>query len=98
MRRPAYFIVAFALLAAVAPAWGNTLAIALESPTSSRSIGTTNRGRLLHGKRLPTSGPNFAGYSRLGAAFGRNSVHSTIRDVIVEAYHTAERTAPRAIF
>jgi penicillin-insensitive murein endopeptidase len=98
MRRIAYFVAALAVLTAVILAWGNTLAIALESPTSSRSIGTPAQGRLVHGKRLPTSGPNFAAYSRLGAAVGRNGVHSTIRAAIIEAYHTLERSAPHSLF
>jgi penicillin-insensitive murein DD-endopeptidase len=86
------------VLVAAALAWGNTLAIAVESPHASRSTGTKSHGRLLYGKRLPTSGPNFVAYSRLGAALGRNAVHSTVRDIITEAYRTAERTAPRVVF
>lgn len=98
MRRASIVTAVVAVLGAVAIVWGNSLAIALESSVPSRSVGTTARGRLVHGKRLPTSGPNFVAYSRLGAALGRNSVHSTIREVILEAYRIAQTAAPDALF
>ncbi len=47
--------------------FANDLALALESSTGSRSVGTPRKGSLKHGKRLPSTGPNFRVYSRLGA-------------------------------
>jgi penicillin-insensitive murein endopeptidase len=73
---------------------GNDLALAFESATPSRSVGDPGHGRLVHGKRLPTSGPNFQVYSRLGAALGRNSVHSKVRAAVLEAYAMAGRQVP----
>jgi penicillin-insensitive murein DD-endopeptidase len=96
--RATYVVLAGAAVATVALLWGNTIAIALESRMPSRSLGTKARGRLERGKRLPTSGPNFVAYSRLGALVGRNSVHSTVREVIVDAYREVERTAPGVTF
>lgn len=72
--------------------WGNAVARAVESPVPSHSIGTPADGRLERGKRLPTSGPNFRAYSRLGALLGRNSVHGTVRTIVVEAYDGVART------
>ena len=78
--------------------FGNDLALALESSTSSRSVGTPSHGSLKHGKRLPSTGPNFRVYSRLGAALGRNSVHTKVRAVVLEAYAVAGRQVPTARF
>jgi penicillin-insensitive murein endopeptidase len=77
-------IVAFFIWLAVF--FGNSIAIAFESDTSSESLGSVNSGSLKHGKRLPTSGTNFRAYSRLGATLGRNSVHGEVRDVVLDAY------------
>jgi len=75
---------------------GNSVAIALEARTPSRSIGTKARGRLERGKRLPTGGRNFEAYSLIGASLGRNSVHSTVREVVLDAYADLE-TAARGV-
>jgi penicillin-insensitive murein endopeptidase len=64
----------------------------------SRSVGTTSAGRLEHGKRLPTHGPNFRAYSRLGAAVGRNAVHLQVRETVVAAYARAYAVLPEAKF
>jgi penicillin-insensitive murein DD-endopeptidase len=85
-------------LAAAAVQWGNDAARVLESARPSRSIGTVSNGSLENGKRLPTSGPNFVAYSRLGALLGRNSVHSSVRDVVVDAYGALEGSAPDRLF
>jgi len=66
--------------------FGNTVAIALESPRPSRSIGTPAQGELHDGKRLPSRGENFRAYSDLGALLGRNAVHHKVRDAVLEAY------------
>ena len=82
---------AFGIIAAIM--FGNDIAIALESSAASRSIGTKAGGRLEHGKRLPTSGPNFRAYSRLGALLGRNSVHGDVRATILDAYAELARAS-----
>jgi penicillin-insensitive murein endopeptidase len=80
-------------------AWfGNSVFIALESDAPSRSVGTPSWGTLENGKRLPTFGVNFLAYSRICTLLGRNSVHSVIRDVVLEAYTNLEETDPELIF
>lgn len=100
MNRRSFLIgtVAVLLGATLALWFWNDLAIALESSAPSRSIGTVARGRLEHGKRLPTRGPNFRAYSRLGASLGRTSVHGTVRTVVLEAYDELARTRPNHRF
>jgi penicillin-insensitive murein DD-endopeptidase len=86
------------LVSTLAVLWGNSVARAFESSAPSRSIGTPADGRLEHGKRLPTAGANFVAYSRVGALLGRNSVHATVRDVVLEAYHEVAETRPDVRF
>ncbi len=74
--------------------WGNGIARAVENNKPSRSIGTTKDGRLVNGKRLPTSGPNFTAYGYLPVAFGRNSLNDRVRSVVLDAYGTVERSYP----
>jgi penicillin-insensitive murein endopeptidase len=78
--------------------WGNSVARAIESTVPSRSVGTPATGRLEHCKRLPTAGPNFRAYSRLGALLGRNSVHSTVRAVVLDAYTQLAESDPTKRF
>lgn len=78
--------------------WGNTVARALESAAPSRSTGTPADGRLENGKRLPTTGPNFRAYSRLGALLGRNSVHGTVRTIVLDAYEQVAQSDPSVHF
>ncbi|TGG92978.1 replication initiation protein [Natronospirillum operosum] len=74
--------------------WGNDILRLLESSTPSTSIGPVNDGRLIHGKRLPSSGPNFQTYSRLGSTLGRTAVHSRVRDAMLAAYAELEQGTP----
>lgn len=78
--------------------YGNSLAIAFESPQPSRSIGTPADGALEHGKRLPSRGPNFRVYSDLGALIGRNAVHHRVRETMLDAYADVARELPDATF
>lgn len=78
--------------------FGNSVAIALESPQPSRSLGTPARGELLHGKRLPSRGENFRAYSDLGTLLGRNAVHHKVRDVVLEAYESLAQAQADVIY
>lgn len=93
-------VVVGALIVLLAGAYwlGNTVCMALEGSGPSRSLGTPSRGRLENGRRLPTSGANFRAYSRLGAVLGRNTVHQTVRDVVVEAYAELATRRPELAF
>jgi len=64
----------------------------------STCYGTTSRGRLESGVQLPSSGPNFESYSSLGEFLGRTYVHSTVRDIVVEAYQDLAENIPSKVF
>jgi penicillin-insensitive murein endopeptidase len=94
VKRLLIVVVATAGLLAAAILRGNEALRALEDASPSRSEGSTSNGRLENGKRLPTTGRNFVAYSRLGALLGRNSLHSAVRDVVLDAYVLLETAAP----
>lgn len=60
----------------------------------STCYGTTSNGRLENGVQLPARGENFVGYSGLAATLGRTYMHSTARDIVIDAYHALQQTAP----
>ena len=60
--------------------------------------GTTSAGRLENGVKLPGSGPNFVSYGGVPGLVGRTYVHSTVRDVILDAYQRLEIDAPGKVF
>ncbi|MBK9234983.1 MAG: penicillin-insensitive murein endopeptidase [Rhodoferax sp.] len=60
----------------------------------SRCYGTVSHGRIDGSVKLPGSGPNFTGYSTLGATAGRTHVHSKVAQTIVAAYAAVERIDP----
>jgi len=78
--------------------WGNAIARALENDQPSRSIGTTKDGRLINGKRLPTSGSNFKAYGCLPVAMGRNSLNDRVRTVVLDAYDMMKLSHPSVHF
>jgi penicillin-insensitive murein DD-endopeptidase len=71
---------------------GNDIARTFENSRPSTCIGTPAKGSLINGKRLPTRGKNFVTCSYLGAAVGRNAVHSLVREVVLDAYQQLQRT------
>jgi len=83
-----------ALLFSGCTVWGNDALRLVESNKPSKSIGPTNDGQLIRGKRLPSSGSNFRTYSRLGSAIGRTAVHSRVRDAMLDAYAELEERTP----
>lgn len=66
--------------------FGNDVLILFESDDPSVSIGNVADGKLINGKRLPSSGDNFTSFSRLAYLIGRNGVHHKVRDVILDSY------------
>lgn len=89
----------FLLGAAFIVVWfGNDFLLKFESPSNSESIGTPQDGRLVNGKRLPSSGDNFESYSRLGSFIGRTSVHADVRKAVVQAYGTVLTSMPDVRF
>jgi penicillin-insensitive murein endopeptidase len=73
---------------------GNDFLIIFESEQPSQSIGTVADGKLINGKRLPSSRDNFVTYSRLGSFIGRNGVHNKVRDVILESFDAIYKNYP----
>ncbi len=90
-------IIGFAVIALFV-AFANDAARAFESDAPSRSLGTTEDGSLVNGKRLPTSGTNFRAYGRLPIALGRNSLHGRVRDAVLSAYAQVEKRHPETTF
>lgn len=64
----------------------------------SRCFGTTAAGRLENGVELPGSGNNFVSYSYMAGVLGRTYVHSTVRDIIVDAYAALEQELPGKVY
>jgi penicillin-insensitive murein DD-endopeptidase len=64
----------------------------------SNCFGSVNNGRLENGVKLPTSGSNFATYSALGSTAGRTFVHSTVRDIMLDAYKALAVAHPELKF
>ena len=64
----------------------------------STCYGTTSSGKLVNGVKLPSEGPNYVSYSAMAGILGRTYVHSTVRDVVVEAYGILEKEQPGKVF
>ena len=60
--------------------------------------GTTSKGKLEQGCKLPYSGDNFTAYSRLGSTLGRTYVHCKVSKVILAAYEELKLQYPDKIF
>lgn len=66
--------------------------------SGSTCYGTTSRGKLENGVALPASGANFESYTFLSGILGRNYVHSTVRDIIVESYRDLHKNYPGKLY
>ena len=66
--------------------------------TASTCFGTVGHGRLENGVQLPAAGANFAAYSLLGPALGRNYLHSTVHDIVLAAYAQTAVSMPGKVF
>ncbi|MDY6978898.1 MAG: penicillin-insensitive murein endopeptidase [Pseudomonadota bacterium] len=64
----------------------------------STCFGTTANGRLSGGVKLPGEGNNFVSYSTTAEIAGRTYVHSSVREIIVEAYQRLESEAPGKVY
>ncbi len=64
----------------------------------STCYGTTANGRLENAVQLPAKGENFIGYSGLAATLGRTYLHSTARDIVLDAYQTLQQSAQGKVF
>lgn len=72
----------------------NPVMIHFENDTTSVSIGESWEGKLINGKRLPSSGKNFVGVSHVLMALGRNAVHSELRKVVLASFDSLHAYNP----
>src|SRR5689334_3176907 len=68
--------------------------IAPKAEQPSVCYGDSVTGRLERGVRLSYSGENYRAYSMLGFAAGRTYVHSTVRDIMRDAYAELAKSRP----
>jgi len=61
-----------------------------QANAESICYGTTKKGALKNGVKLPASGPNFESYGKVPQLAGRTYVHDKVRDVLVQAFHQLE--------
>ena len=61
---------------------------------TSECFGTTSNGALKNGVALPLEGNNFISYSTLARTLGRTYVHSTVREILLNAYQALEQEQP----
>lgn len=73
------------------------LPLAAHADTST-CYGTTSKGKLENGVKLPSSGKNYVGYSTIARLVGRTYVHSQVRTIIVKAYQSLETDQPDKVF
>jgi len=60
--------------------------------------GSTSKGSLENGVKLPEQGQNFKAYSSLAVSIGRTHVHSKVARVVTAAYARLEETVPDKVF
>jgi penicillin-insensitive murein endopeptidase len=90
MRTTTLFVIS-TVLVALSPRMG-------ESAPASTCYGTTSRGRLENGVKLPARGASFQAYSLVLAGVGRTYVHSRVHDVVVGAYVTLAKSHSGVVF
>src|SRR6476620_11012801 len=71
---------------------------ASDQEQTSVCYGDAATGRLERGRRLPYAGENYRAYSMLGFALGRTYVHSTVRDVMRDAFAELAKSRPELRF
>jgi penicillin-insensitive murein endopeptidase len=65
---------------------------------ASQCHGVVGNGTIERAVRLPDRGPNFSAYSVIAAAAGRTYVHSTVAEIVLDAYRGAAISMPDARF
>ncbi len=70
------------------------------APSGAESVcyGTTSKGKLKNGCKLPSDGDNFRAYSRLGSTLGRTYVHCKVVEVLLAAYEELNQSHPKKVF
>jgi penicillin-insensitive murein endopeptidase len=70
----------------------------LDDQQPSRSIGTSGKGSLEHGKRLLFYGNNFRYFNFLSYLKGNCFVHHKVKQTLIDTYKTCETTCPGILF
>ena len=87
------------LLGCIAVAFGALLLVGgRSSDRASTCFGSSAEGTLRDGWKLPRAGANFRAYSDLGWIIGRTFVHSTVHEIVVDAYQRLAITHPEHRF
>lgn len=71
--------------------------ITVASPAST-CFGTTANGHLEGGVKLPASGPNFISYGIIPSLAGRTFVHSRVKEIMLDAWHSLESELPEKVY
>ena len=78
---------------AVIAAW-----VAATAAAESTCYGTVANGRIEGSVALPPSGANFAALTLVGEAASRTYVHSTVREIVLDAYRQLDVVSPQKRF
>ena len=65
---------------------------------TSTCYGTTAHGRLENGVQLSSKGNNYTSYSVTAELLGRTYVHSTVKEIIEDAYRSLEIEMPKKVY
>jgi penicillin-insensitive murein endopeptidase len=68
------------------------------SEGKSICYGTTSKGSLKRGVKLPSSGANFESYSFLAGIAGRTYVHSEVQKILLKTYKALEKKYPNKVY
>lgn len=68
------------------------------SAAESICYGTTAKGALEDGCKLPSGGANFSSYTSLGALLGRTWVHCTVAEIVNSSFATLNSSHPTKHF
>lgn len=64
----------------------------------SGCTGTTSKGSLVNGVKLPLSGKNYVSYSTITWLAGRTYVHNSVRRILLDAYKRLEVDQPGKVY
>ncbi len=66
--------------------------------TKSKCFGTTSKGKLKNGVKLPSNGINFESYSFIAELLGRTYVHSEVRKILLNSFVAMYKKYPKKVF
>ncbi len=72
--------------------------VSADEIVESTCYGTTSKGRIENAVKLPAKGSNFQTYSLIAGTAGRTYIHSKVREVILNAYKSLEKSHPEKVF